>query len=128
MTINLCDKNMHGISCGDITLKLDFSKHSNCSNILNDYFRAIIMTFRDKLENTEIFQREFSKYCRAVKNDFINSLSIDQLREFVSLFDMEDLCRIIADLPDTSFIELYEEYQNKNPEKQLAKLLGNKQV
>lgn len=126
MTINLCDKNMHGISCGDITLKFDFSSHPNCVNMLNDYFRTIIMVFRDKLENTEMFKREFSKYCGVVKSEFINSLSMEQLKEFVSLFNMDDLCRIVTDLPDMRFIQLYEEYQNKEKEKQLTKLLDSK--
>lgn len=125
MTINLCDENMHGISCGDITLSFDFSRHPNCENLLNDYLKVIVTTFCDKLQTTATFKREFSKYCGFVKNEFIDSLSEEQLKVFVSLLNMEDLCKVLYSLPDDRFIELYEEYNNQDKTKQLTKNFKN---
>lgn len=125
MTINLCDQNMHGIGCGDITLNFDFDRHPDNEKLFDEYLRVIITTFRNKLENTETFKREFSRYCGLVKTELINSLSLDQLKEFINLLDMQDLCSVVYSLPDDRFIELYGEYENQEKDKQLIKLPEN---
>ncbi len=104
------EKNVHGISCGSIALSCDFSKHPDGQKLWRYYFKKIIMTFYDQLKKTGMMKREFSSYCDLVKKEFFDSLTEDDLKKFVGLFNHYDLYNLVRSIPDERFIELYKEY------------------
>lgn len=121
--INLNDDNIHGVSCGTIGLRLDFSSYPSHEELLNNYIKIIINNFYNELKYTENFKREYNKYCSLTKEKIINSLSEDDLHLFTHLLNYEELCNILLNIPNDRFIELYDEFENKkrNEEKILIK-------
>lgn len=121
MGVNGCNENMHGISCGDITISFDFHFYPNKKKLLRKYLKIITTTFFKELQNTPTFKEEFSNFYRYIKNDFINSLSTEELRDFINLFNRDDLYYLINSLPDDRFSLLYNQYNEQKNIKKLAK-------
>lgn len=111
--VDMKDENMSGISCGTITLYLDFSCYDNYEELLDKYLNVIVTTFFDKLKNTESYKREYDESCLMIKKNVINSLSEEQLRIFINMLNNEDLCAILLNMPNDRFIEVYENFQNQ---------------
>ncbi|MBQ8219089.1 MAG: hypothetical protein IJZ79_04980, partial [Bacilli bacterium] len=93
----------------------------NKKKLLRKYLKIITTTFFKELQNTPTFKEEFSNFYRYIKNDFINSLSTEELRDFINLFNRDDLCYLINSLPDDRFSLLYNQYNEQKNIKKLAK-------
>ena len=122
MDVNGYYENMHGISCGEITLKFDFSHHPDFKSLLNEYLQVIIINFYEKLKNTITLKNEFKNYFNSVKSEFINSLTTEELKDFINLLSHDDLCNLIYSIPNMRFIELYNEYNKHDNIKKLTKV------
>ena len=116
------DENLHGISCGKIILKLDFNSHPDNELLMNEYLKVITTTFYEQLKRTNTFQKDLSNYCNNVKSEFINSLTTEELKQFINLLNNNDLCNLIYSMPNNRFIELYNKYNKEEKIKKLTKL------
>ena len=121
MNVNGCDDNMHGISCGKINLEFDYYNHPDNKRLLSEYFKIIATTFYEQLKETNMFQKEFSNYCNLVKEEFIKSLTDEELKSFIDLLGNDDLYNLIRSIPNNRFIELYNQYNNQEDIKKLIK-------
>lgn len=124
--VDFREENMHGISCGSISLELDFYGYQNHNEILEEYFNSIVTTFNRQLVHTEWFKKGYKNYCIMTKAQLINSLSETDLHKFMSLLTNEDICNLLLDMPDDKFGEIYTELKNiQNDQKNLIKKIGN---
>lgn len=111
------DENMHGISCGRIKVELDLNRYPNSEKLYLYYLNSIVSTFYEALKETGMMKTEFANYCRFVKQSFFDSLSEEELREFIALFESKDLYGVIMSLPDNRFIELFNQYNETSKKK-----------
>lgn len=121
MGVSSNDCMMNGISCGEICLNLDFNNHSDGKVLLNEYFKVIVIRYYEKLKHTNSFDGWFSEYCNFVKSDFINSLTIEEMKKFITSLNGDDLCNLIYSIPNDRFIELYNDYNSNDDVKTLIK-------
>lgn len=121
MIVDGRDENMHGISCGEIILNFDFHYHPDSKLLCNQYLKVIATTFYEKLKGTNTFKREFSNYCDNMKIDFLKSLTFEDLKRFIDLLNYDDLNGLVYSMPNDRFVQLYNEYNNQEEEKQLIK-------
>lgn len=111
--IKMTEENMCGMSVGEIGLELDFHKYLNHENLLNSYLKEIVNTFYEQLKETDSFKKEYAEYCLLAKEKVINSFNEQDLQMFMELLSNEDICRMLLDMPNNRFIELYSIFKNK---------------
>lgn len=121
MTVDGRNENMHGISCGEITLNFDFTYHHDNKLLCKECLKVISTTFYNKLKGTDTFKREFTNYCDNMKLDFLKSLTFEELKKFIDLLDYDNLYNLIYSMPNDCFVQLYNEYNNQENPKNLIK-------
>lgn len=120
------DDNMHGISCGRIKVELDLNHYPNNEKLYLYYLNSIVSTFYEALKETDMMKAEFANCCRIVKQSFFDSLSEEELRDFIASVESRDLYGVIMSLPDNRFIELFNQYnKTSKTEEKVPKLTDN---
>ena len=110
-----------GMCLDEIALEINFYDKEDCHNFLYSYLYSIVHTFYDKVKDTNFVREYFDEYCEEIKTNFIESLSKEELYEFIKLLDMTDLIKIVYNIPNEIFIEKYNEFSESN-KKELKKI------
>ncbi len=107
--INWHEKSLHGIECGDITLRINFN---NNSELAKSYILTILNRYDKILEHTSSFQRMKAKYISSLKQSYFSSIDKDNLQDFISyLSENEDELReLLTHVNDDSFINYLNTY------------------
>ena len=111
--VNMNDDNMNGISCGDINLRLDFCCINDSRLLINDYLTNIISNFYDKLKHVKSFNEQYNKYRSLLQDNIINSMSDEELHDFINLLDNYDLCNMLLGISNEHFFELYDDFKKQ---------------
>lgn len=110
MDVNGKIENMHGISCGLINLNFNFYYHPEGKKLFFKYLNAITTTFYKQLQETPTIKKAFTDYSKALKEEFLSSISYEDLKSFFNLLNNNDRSNLINLIPDDHFIQLYNKF------------------
>ncbi len=110
--VNLTEQNMKGISCGLISLNLEYHFCKDKEQEINKMLKNIFSTFFFELKNTPLYQRELEKYCDIIRT----SLTKEEMIILLNMLEKENLNQLLHYLPNDLFLTLYNNYKNDKPE------------
>ncbi len=117
---DLKNSELPGIDCNNIGLELDFYGYPNNEEIMNNYFKNIVTTFKEYLTHSEWYKNAYKEYLEISKTQIIDSLSDTDLHEFIGLLSNNEIKEILFDMPNDKFKNLYMELQ-ENQKKLIKK-------
>ena len=104
-TVNLCDDNMHGIDCHTIGLIINFRGDKDMSPYLKYFLDNLVVTYFNKIKDTEYMKREIGKYISEIKIKFLEEHNKEDLLELLSKLSYSDLKYVVGSMDDNMFIE-----------------------
>lgn len=122
-SINWTNESIKGISCGDITLNMNFK---NNLDLMKQYIIYIFETYSDYLEKTPSFISMKNKYLNSVKEKYLDSLSKDELLAILHNLEESQLRELTYNLDNDIFLNLVKNEQQNNSTKTLLLKTNNK--
>lgn len=110
--VNLTEQNMKGISCGLISLNLEYHFCKEKEQEINTMLKNIFSTFFFELKDTPLYQKELEKYCDTLKA----SLTKEEIIMLLSMLEKENLNELLRHLPNDLFLSLYNNNQELKKE------------
>ena len=124
--INFREESKTGIDCFTIEFDFDFYYHPDKEILMDKMVKFFTLNFFEPLQRTSFMKEALNSYFTEVKQCFINNLSSDDLRNFISMLDDDVLIKIIEDLPNNVFTPNYTKFnEDRNPIKLTKELREN---
>lgn len=111
-----------GISAYKITFSIQ-TREKDLYYKINDYLKYILSNYYDKLSHTELFKREYNRYLDCIKEEYINSMTKEDILLFLQDMEKDILKEILMNIDNDIFMEKINPYQR---EKMLIKKISNK--
>lgn len=103
--VNICNDNMHGIDCHTIGLIINFRGDKDMSSYLKCFFNNIVVTFFDKIKDTEYMKKQIGEYISEIKNKYLELHNKEEILELLSKLSYSDLKFVIRDMEDNMFMD-----------------------
>ena len=104
-TVNLCDNNIHGVDCHTIGLIINFRGDKDMSSYLKYFLNNIIVTFFDKIKDTEYMKKQIGEYISEIKNKYLELHNKEDILELLSKLSYSDLKFVIRGMKDSMFMD-----------------------
>ena len=104
-TVDLCNDNMHGIDCHTIGFIINFRGDKDMSSFLKYFLNNIVVTFFDKIKDTEYMKKEIGEYISEIKNKYLELHNREEILEFLSKLSYSDLKFVIRSMSDSMFMD-----------------------
>ena len=117
--INWTEKNIKGMNCDDIGLKLSFENQK----VKNQYLSLLYQTYYTHFEQNPTFKKRKEEYMNNIKQFYFNTLDKKDLITFLNRMDENELIELLCYLDNDIFMK----YIANNKEQQKSRLLSRKE-
>lgn len=117
-SINWSEKTLSGLSCSNITIKLNFLENSE---LAFNYISFIINKYISLLDNVPSFKAIKDKFISQKKEIFLNSASRDELLNFITSLDDNKLRGILFNVSNDDFISYMNSSEQVDDRNKLVK-------
>ena len=114
--IDMCDFVSQGFSCSKVNLRFStyFKLYDIYKSLFDGYFEFIVLNFFIKLGRVPEFRQAWQQYMTERRTNIINSLTYDKFIELVSLFNENQLKKLLlGTLSDEEFFEILSKLEEK---------------
>ena len=113
--VDMREENMHGISCGTISMNFDYGLVSNKNKkiIKHKYSKVFVSNFLDYMKHTDFYKEAYNLYTSGFKSEYFDSLDDESLYKFVKQMDKDSLKELLKEMDFERFLKTYNEMQEE---------------